>query len=85
MEDVQYHMTLAYNYQDVDMETVRPKLQELNNKLAGIHVKMTAPFVSYFRDMTMFVPYTYMLHLRCNEPPTDLWPQFNSPRCANIY
>ncbi len=85
MEDVPYHMTLAYNYKDVDIREVRSKLQELNNKLAGIHVKMAAPFVSYFSDMTMFVPYTYMLHLRCNEPPTDLWPQFNSPRCANIY
>ena len=85
MEDVEYHMTLAYNYRDVDMEEVRSKLQELNNKLAGIRVRMAAPFVSYFSDMTMFVPYKHMLHLRCNEPPTDLWPQFNPPRCANIY
>lgn len=80
-----YHMTLAYNYTDVNNEEIGSKLQELNNKLAGIRIRMAAPFVSYFSDMTMFVPYTYMLHLRCNEPPTDLFPQFNSTRYANIY
>ena len=78
-------MTLAYNYKDVDMEEVRSKLQELNNKLTGIHVKMDPPFVSYFSDMTRFAPYTYMLHLRCNEPPTELWPLPNSSTYVNIY
>ena len=72
-------MTLAYTYKDVEIEEVRSKLQELNNKLAGIHVRMAAPFVSYFNDMTMFVPYTHILHLRCNEP------QFIPPRFDNIY
>ena len=88
MEDVQYHMTLAYNYKDVDtaigLEEVKSKLQELD-KLAGICVRMSDPFVSYFSNMTMFVPYTRMLHLRCNEQPTDLWPQVNSSTCVNIY
>ena len=83
MEDVQYHMTLAYNYKNVKMEEVESKLYELNNKLAGIRVKMAAPFVAYFSDMTIFAPYTCMLHLRCNEPLTDLWPEFHC--CANIY
>ena len=85
MEDVQYHMTLAYNYKDVDVEEVRTKLQEVNNKLAGIRVRMADPFVSYFSDMTMFVPYKQMLHVRSNEPPTDLWPQPHSSTWVNIY
>ena len=84
-ESIHYHMTLAYNYRDVDIGEIGAKLQEINNKLAGIRIRMTAPFVSYFSDMTTFVPYTYMVHLRCNKTPTDLFPQFNPTRYANIY
>lgn len=71
-EHVIYHMTLAYNYKDVEMNEVSSILEELNKKLCGIRLLMKVPFVSYFSDMTKFISYKYLLGVRCNKP-IQMW------------
>ena len=66
---IPYHLTLAYNYRDVDISAVTPKLRELNDRLWGRAVRLWVPMVSYFSDMTKFTPYTLSLRNRSNRVP----------------
>ena len=66
---IPYHLTLAYNYKNVDVDEVTPKLQELNSMLSGKKIRLMTPIVSYFSDMKKFIPYTLARDMRSNEPP----------------
>jgi hypothetical protein len=66
---IPYHLTLAYNYKNVDVNEITPKLQELNSMLSGKKILLMPPIVSYFSDMKKFIPYTLASDMRSNETP----------------
>lgn len=60
---VPYHLTLAYNYRCVNICEVTPIIEKLNFMLRGRVIKLECPMVSYFSDMTKFIPYSLAKHL----------------------
>jgi hypothetical protein len=52
---IEYHLTLVYNYRDVNIDHVRESLETLNSKISGKVISLKKPPVAYFYDMTKFI------------------------------
>ena len=61
-----YHITLAYKYKDIPPDHIKLIMKEINTLIMLLSKQtliINNPFVSYFSDMTSFLPFKHSLHL----------------------
>ena len=61
-----YHITLAYKYKDIPPDHIKLIMKEINTLIMLLSKQtliINKPFVSYFSDMTSFLPFKHSLHL----------------------
>lgn len=70
---IDYHLTLAYNYRDVNIDHVRESLEILNSRVCGKVLLLKKPLVAYFSDMTKFISYTKTLNNSSNRTHAPMY------------
>lgn len=70
---IDYHLTLAYNFRDVDYGEIRDAVQVLDEKLRGTVVALQKPMVAYFSDMTQFISYKLALGNKSNRTHAPMY------------
>lgn len=70
---VPYHLTLAYNYRNVNISDVSLILEKLNAMLQGRVITLECPTVSYFSNMTKFIPYSLAKHLNSEKKNNNVF------------